>query len=188
MYETKQELVDICHKLYEKDYLVATSGNVSVRTADGFLISPHQIRKDSVQSEQIVECRLDGTPLTTDTLPSCEIPMHKMVYENRKDISAAIHAHPIFCITCTLLKISLSETSLPEATVHIGNSPTVPYVKPGSEEQAKAILPYLSNNCLLLEKHGVLVLGRNLNDAFNRLEQLEYVAKIAYLAKIKMRD
>jgi L-fuculose-phosphate aldolase len=180
--EDRKAIADVCHRLYERRYLVATSGNVSVRTPKGFLITPRQTRKDEVLPGAIVECRPDGAPLDPAGQPSSEVAMHSEVYRRRPDISAAIHAHPHYCLACSLGGISLTEMLLPELAIYIGPVPSVPYSTPGTEEMCAALAPFIEgHNAFLLTRHGVLVLGRDLRDAYNRLEHLEHIANIAYL-------
>lgn len=178
----REAIADVCHRLYEREYLVATSGNVSVKTDRGFLITPQATRKDAVSPNLIVECSHEGTPFDTGNKPSSEIAMHRAVYARRLDIGAAIHAHPQYCLACSLADISLTEMLLPELAIYIGPVPSVPYATPGTDEMSKALDPFLDkHNAFLLSRHGVLVLGVNLEDAFNRLEHLEHVAHVAYL-------
>jgi L-fuculose-phosphate aldolase len=180
----KRAIVGICQRLYDRGYVVATSGNVSVREDESILITPTATRKDSVSAKAIIDCGLDGTPRETGKKPSSEIEMHCAVYNIRSDVGAAIHAHPPFCVACSILGFSLVEPILPELSVYTGPAPTVPFATPGTPAQAKAVTPYLSeHNAMLLERHGVLVLGRDLEEAFSRLEQLEYAAHIIYLVK-----
>ena len=178
----KIAIADICRKLYERGYLVATSGTVSVRNEKTMLITPRATRKDAIDPDLIIECDAKGKPIDPNAKFSTEIEMHREVYRQRKDIFAVIHAHPPFCTACSLASILLTEMVLPELAVYLGPVPTVPYATPGTPELALAVKPYLADhNAMLLMRHGVLVLGRNLEDAFNRLEHLEYVAHVAYL-------
>ncbi len=180
--DPREAIADVCHRLYEQRYLVATSGNISVRTEEGFLLTPATTRKDAVTATSIVACRHDGTPINPAEKPSSEFAMHRDVYRLRPDIHAAIHAHPHYCLACSLAGISLTEMLLPELAIYIGPVPTVPYATPGTEEMCHALDTFLpKHNAFLLSRHGVLVLGRDLEDAFNRLEHLEHIATVAYL-------
>lgn len=180
--EPKTAIADVCHRLYERNYLVATSGNVSVRTNDGFLVTPASTRKDLITAKSIVECKSDGKAIDPDSHPSSETFMHRDVYHTRPDVNAAIHAHPHFCLACSLAEISLTEMLLPELAIYIGPVPLVRYATPGTEEMCDALAPHLpKHNAFLLARHGVLVLGKDLLDAYNRLEHLEHVAHVAYL-------
>jgi L-fuculose-phosphate aldolase len=180
--DVKKAIADVCHRLYERNYLVATSGNVSVRLQDGFLITPSQTRKDAVSHGMIVKCSFDGSPLDRDARPSSEVAMHSEVYAMRPDVRAAIHAHPHFCLACSLADIALTEMTLPELAIYLGPVPIVPYATPGTAEMAEVLRPVLpKHNAFLLKRHGVLVLGSDLEEAYNRLEHLEHMARVAYL-------
>lgn len=182
LFDLKSAIAGICHKLYEHNYLVATSGNVSARTENGFLITPSHTRKDAMTEKLVVECDMEGHPLPSGCHPSSETSMHLRVYKMRPDVGAAIHAHPHYCLACSLADISLTEMLLPELAVYVGPVPSVPYATPGTDEMADVLDPFLKNhNAFLLKRHGVLVLGKDMEDAFNRLEHLEHVAHIAYL-------
>ena len=111
--------------------------------------------------------------------------MHRTVYGARDDINAIVHAHCPYATACTLKKISLEDIIVAEQVIYTGPAPTVPYALPGSADQAKAVEPYLKDhNVMLLERHGVLALGKDLEEALSRMEQLEYTARIAYLAYV----
>ncbi len=190
--QEKTAIAEVCRKLYDRGYLVATSGNVSVRSENHLLITPRATRKDKMEAGLIVECNMSGdsSPCHANTVapegtvprPSTEIAMHLEVYRHRADVHAAIHAHPPYCTACSLASISLTEMLLPELAIYIGPVPTVPYATPGTNELPEALKPYLADhNAFLLMRHGVLVLGKDLEDTFNRLEQLEYIAHVAYL-------
>jgi len=174
---------DICHRLYERNYLVATSGNISARTDSGFRITPTSTRKDSIGETDIVECDFEGRAVDSEKSPSSEFAVHREIYKNRGDIDAAIHAHPHYSLACSIAGIPIKETLLPELEVYIGPIQEVPHAPPGTEELAKTLSPLLlASNTFILERHGVLILGNDLEDAFNRLEHLEHVAQVAYLA------
>jgi L-fuculose-phosphate aldolase len=180
--DDRKAIADVCHRLYERNYLVATSGNVSVRTDGGFLITPATTRKDAVDESSIVECNMAGLPIKPGKRPSSETAMHREAYMHRPDVGAAIHAHPHYCLACALAGIDMETMTLPELAIYIGPVPLVPYATPGTAQMAEVLQPYLKkHNAFLLNRHGVLVLGEDLMDAYNRLEHLEHMARIAHL-------
>jgi L-fuculose-phosphate aldolase len=145
--ELRISMVDVSRRLYDKNYVVATSGNISVRTEGGFLITPSARRKDSLRVEAIVACHASGEPVDSNDSPSSEAPY------------------------------------LTEQAFYTGPAHAVPFAVPGSREVCNAIKKTLSQyNSFILERHGALVLGSDLEHAFNRLEQLEYVADVVYHA------
>ncbi len=178
----KKSIVDVSHRLYDERYLVATSGNISIRQKNGFLITPSDTRKDGLCPRDIVLCNQNGQCSHSKKQASSEWKMHHAVYTHRNDIHAAIHAHPHYCLACSLAEIPLTEMLLPEMAIHIGSVPIVPYAMPGSNDMADVLIPFIHNhNAFLLQRHGVLVIGENMLDAFNRLEHLEHMARVVYL-------
>lgn len=178
----KEDIIKICKQLYERKYITQISGNVSIRTDDNeIIITPSQLRKHELKIDQLCGINSNGTLLTQGKMCSSEYRVHLAVYNNRADVKTVIHSHPQFSIICSLKDISLDRPILPETTSLLGSIPTVPYAPPGSKELAEAIVPYLSDhNALILQRHGVLTFGNNLWEAFDRLEEVEYAASIAY--------
>ncbi len=177
-------IAEACHQLYARGYVVATSGNVSTRIGDGLLITSSAHRKDTLTAKDIVACSMDGVRRALSKHASSELAMHVAAYAARPDITAVIHAHPSYSVACSLAGVSLAEPLLPELLVYTGPVATVPYATPGSPAQAEAVKPFLNDHdALILTRHGVLVLGSDLTDAMSRLEQLEYAARIIYLAR-----
>ena len=180
----RRTIAEACHLLYARGYVVATSGNVSTRMGDGLLITPSAHRKDTLSAKDIVACSMDGARRAVSKHASSELAMHVAAYAARPDIGAVIHAHPSYSVACSLADISLAGPLLPELLVYTGPVATVPYATPGSPAQAEAVKPFLNDHdALVLTRHGVLVLGSDLTDAIGRLEQLEYAARIIYLAR-----
>lgn len=179
----KLQIADICRRLYHTGHVVATSGNISIRKKNGFFITPTMTRKDSVTAGKIIECAINGKPKRGK--PSIEVPMHREIYLKRPDVGAAIHSHSPYCLVCSLAGIPIDDKLLPELVCYIGKIFSAAYATPGTEEMAKAISPHLAGcNAFFLEHHGVLVLGTDIWDAFNRLEHLEHVARISYLVHL----
>jgi len=181
--ENRSAIVDVCRRLHERGYVAATSGNVSVRAGKGFLITPTSMRKDMLNPEIIVMCNASGISVNSEAKPSSELRVHKLIYEQRADVGAIIHAHPRFCLACSLLNVSLAELFLVDQATSLGPTVTVPFAVPGTDEVGNALSDHLHRyNSFILERHGVIVVGENLQCAYNRLEQLEHVASVAYLA------
>ncbi len=177
-------IVEVCKRLYDKDYLVATSGNVSVRTARGFLITPTATRKDFLTKTSPIECDSNGAPFCSKLKPSCECPMHARIYKERPDIHAIIHAHPPYTLASDLAGVDLCRTNMPELVVHVGKIAHVEYATPGSDELASKVAPKVKEaDVLILQQHGVLIVACDILSAFNKLEHLEHLAKVSMLAR-----
>lgn len=179
-----EKMVDVCRRLYDRGYVVGTSGNVSVLLeANRFLVTPRDLRKGDVGVADLVVCdTASGKRVAGILRPTSELAVHHKILMERQDVRAIIHAHPHYCIACSLCEIPLNEVALPELTEYVGEIAIVPYERSGTKELAERIEPYLvKGNCFILEHHGVIVVGKSLDEAFNRLEQMEFIARIAYL-------
>lgn len=112
--------------------------------------------------------------------------MHLQVYAARPEVGAVVHAHPPTAVARTLARRPVVLEAIPEAVVYLGPVPTAPYATPGTEALPASIRPYLGDvrvRALMLERHGSLTLGRDVFDAFNRLDALEHTARLTCAAE-----
>jgi len=111
--------------------------------------------------------------------------MHLMVYEERPDVGAVVHAHPPVATGFAVAGVPIPEKALPEVIVALGEIPLVPYALPGTAELADAIRKYIKTaDAFLLANHGVLTVGRSIEEAYYRMETVEQVAKSVLAARI----
>ena len=109
--------------------------------------------------------------------------MHLEVYRQRKDVTAVIHAHPIYSIALSLTGLTLEDPYIAEALVLLGPVPTTPYATPSSTENRDAISGLIADHdAIVLAHHGSLTVGRDLEEAYERLEVLEHSAETVLLA------
>jgi L-fuculose-phosphate aldolase len=181
-----EELVKICHLMYQKDFIASSEGNVSVRLdLSRILVTPRGVHKGFLRPEHLVVTDLDGHQLSGDLLPSSELQIHLLVYRERLDVTAVIHAHPTMAIACSLTGMSLADGVLPEVIVGLGAIPTAPYSTPGTKEAAEAIRSLIRQfDAIILARHGSVTVGKNLLDAYSKLEMLEHSARILSLARL----
>jgi L-fuculose-phosphate aldolase len=133
--------------------------------------------------EDMVIVDMEGRP-RGQRRPSSELQLHLAVYQHRPDVQAVVHAHPPTAVACTLVGVRLDESLLPEAIITLGAVPTAPFALSGTPAMYKAIAPLLpDHNAILLSHHGALTLGRDLMQAFHRMEQVEHMAKILFMAR-----
>jgi len=181
--ELRREIVKIGHKLYERGYVVATDGNISARLDDGRLIfTPTGKCKGELQEDELVVMHPSDDYSEFAGLTS-EAPMHLEVYQQRQDVKAVIHSHPPYTVALNLAGIDLKWNLLPELILTLGEVPTTPFATPCTPEGAEAIRELIKDhNAIVLYRHGALTVGTNLEEAFHRLERLEFAAKVIYLA------
>ena len=187
MYEReKQELVTICHLLYERNLVAASDGNVSLRVSDTqILLTPSGRNKGLVQADEIVVIGLEGSVVDGAGKVSKEYPMHREIYRRRADIRAVVHTHPVYATAFAMAGKNLPENYLIESRMMLGRTALADYAAPGSLELVDAISPHIQAcSAILLKNHGALTLGKNLEDAFNKMEVLESIAKTIIVSRI----
>lgn len=167
--------------MYARDYISGLSGNLSARLPDGnLLVTPAGVSKSDLKAEQLLVLDPKGNLVDVPAgfEPTSELPMHLEVYRRRADVGGVIHAHPITCVAFSLVGISLEEPIIPEALVMLGPVPTTQYATPSSEEDRDAIAGLIAkHNAIILAHHGTLTVGRDLTEAYLRLETLEHTAR-----------
>lgn len=186
--ELREEICDICHKMWQLGWVAANDGNVSAKLPDGtFLATPTGISKSFITPEKLV--RIDSTGKVLEALegykPSSEIKMHLKCYADRDDVGGVLHAHPPVATGFAVANKPLDEYSMIETVIAIGSVPVTPYGTPSTDEVPKAIEPYLQeHDVMLLQNHGALAVGADVLTAYYRMETLELFAKISLNAHL----
>ena len=180
MEENRALLCRIGGLLYERGHVVGHDGNVSVRLeGDRILITPSGVCKGRMEPDMMVLCDLEGNVLEGDRYPSSEIAMHLEVYRGRPDVNGIVHAHPPAATAFAICGRGLEERYLIETISGLGQVPVAPFGMPSTPEVAESIRPYLAgHSAVLLANHGALTWGKDVWQAFDRMEVLEQTAKV----------
>ncbi len=180
----RQRLVETGQKLYAKGFLAGSDGNSSIRLPDEqFLITPSGLAKGELAPEDLVLLDSHFVKVEGRYQPSSEYKMHQFVYSNRPDISACVHSHAPYCTAFATAGRELPDNILPETVLFVGRICLTEYAPPGTDAVAKTLKPFTGeNNAFLLRNHGLLTIGRNLQEAFWRHETVEHFARIYFLA------
>jgi L-fuculose-phosphate aldolase len=116
--------------------------------------------------------------------PSSEVFMHLQMYKDRPDVQSVCHAHPPYATGFAVAGIALDKCILPEVVIVLGGIPLVEYGTPGTEEFYKPVLKFLPNHdAFLLANHGALTIGKDVFNAYHKMETLEHFAHIAFVAQ-----
>ena len=186
--ELKEQICDICHKMWQLGWVAANDGNISVKLEDGtFLATPTGISQSFITPDKLVHIDENGDVLdgTDGYRPSSEIKMHLRCYKEREDVGAVLHAHPPVATGYAVAHKPLDEYSMIETVIALGSVPVTPYGTPSTYEVRDAIAPYLGeHDALLLMNHGALTVGTDLLTAYYRMETLELFAKISLNAHL----
>ena len=177
----RKQLVKICALLYERELTVSAGGNMSVRlNEDEILITPSGKNKGFLTEDDPLVVNMEGEVVCGRGTPSIETGMHLAIYKANPETNAIIHCHPLNCVALTL-KRRIRTDLTPEGVLLLGDVPTVGYYTPGSEELANAVASKSKSKAILMERHGAVTQGKDLIDAYNRMEELEFQAKLQML-------
>ena len=186
--ELKEQMCDICHKMWQLGWVAANDGNVSVKLDDGnFLVTPTGISKSFITPEKLLIITKDGEIVdgAPGYKPSSEIKMHLRCYRDRDDVGAVVHAHPPAATAFAVAHLPMDRYITIESVITIGSVPLTPYGTPSTDEVPEAVAPYLpEHDVFLLENHGALAVGCDLLTAYYRMETLELSAKVSIYARI----
>jgi len=185
----EQHRRDICiagRWMYERGFIVACEGNLSVRLEDGrILTTPTCMNKGILDPGDLVVTDSNGRQLAGDRKVSSELDMHLLFYRMRPDVQAVCHAHPPTATGFAVAGRSLNQALLPEVIVGLGQIPLVQYATPGTPELSASLEPFVPHyDALLLANHGAVTCGPDLLTAFFRMETIEHSAKITLAAEL----
>jgi L-fuculose-phosphate aldolase len=181
----RRDLLRICHLMYERSYVVASDGNVSMRLDDNrILATPTMTCKGRMTDDLIAVTDLEGHSLN-ERRASSELAMHLLIYRERTDVRAVCHAHPPNGTAFAVAGLPIDQPILSEVILTLGCVPLAEYGTPSTEELTDAMRPLVKHhNALLMANHGAVAYGSDLWQAFDRLETLEHTAKIAILSRV----
>jgi len=178
--EAREMICEIGRRVYNRNYIAANDGNISVKVGvNEIWTTPTGVSKGYMTPDMMVKMDLSGKVLAGKLKPSSEVKMHLRVYNENQEVNAVVHAHPPVATSFAIAGIPLDKPVLPEAIVLLGIVPVAPYALPGTQEVPDSIAPYCkTHNAVLLANHGALTWGRDLMEAYFRMESLEHYATI----------
>ncbi len=178
-FELRKQLTRICHLLYERELIIANAGNVSVRAGRGrFLTTPTGTCKGWIEPADLVVVDDQGRKLSGARPPSSEFDMHRVIYEVRPDVNAIVHAHPALATAFTVAGRSLAAPVLTEGLLTIGVIVTAGYATPGTPALGAGLRDLVrQHDAILLEHHGAVTCGKDLDTAFWAMEIVEHTAR-----------
>ena len=185
-FTVRKEIVEIGRRMYEKEMVAASDGNISFRLNDReIIISPTGSCLGFLKATRLVTIDMDGHPLFASGRPTSEYRLHLEVYRRRPDVRAVVHAHPIFCTAFSVAGVTLDQCVIPEVVFTLGGIPTTAYATPTTEEPPLVIREYIENcDALILDRHGTLTVGETLSEAYFRLEKIEHTARVIMNARL----
>ena len=179
----RELLTDFCTRLYERNLTVSAGGNMSLRINEKeILITPSGRNKGLLAPEDLVKMDLDGNVIDGGR-PSIEHRFHLALYKKNSDINAVVHCHPLYCTTLAVKGERIKSNLTPEGVLLLGDVPMIDYFTPGSDGLVDAIAAQSDKKAMVLRRHGALTQGNSIEDAYDRMEELEFQAHLQILAR-----
>ena len=189
----RHEICRIGKSLFDRGYAHSTAGNISVRTDQGFLITPTDACLGFMEPEQIAFVDLQGQQ-TSGAPASKTLSLHQAIYRSDPEARCVIHTHSTHLVALTLMGAWTPEDILPPITPYyvmkVGHVPLVPYHRPGDPNVAKRVAAMIEEGlradkplrAVMIERLGPNVWHRSLSAAMAALEELEETAKLWLLS------
>ncbi len=175
----RRQIAVIMSRIYQGGMTTTSGGNVSIREANGDIwITPAGVDKGTLTEKDIVRVLPDGRAQGLHR-PSSELPFHRAIYEQRPDLWAIVHAHPPALVAFSIVRQIPNTNVIPQARKVCGKVGYAPYRLPGSEALGASIAQSFAggHDAIIMENHGTVVGGRDLFDAYQRFETLEFSSR-----------
>ena len=186
--ELRCDIVEVGRRLYARGLIGGNEGNISVRRGDALLVTPAGVCKGFLTPDMIVRTDLEGRAQGGGRA-STEVLMHTAVYRRRADVRAVVHAHPPTATGFAAAGIPLDRPLIAEAVVTLGAVPIIPYGQPSTTDLARNVGDAICTaHALLMANHGAITVGDTLARAWERMETVEQLAKVALVTRILGQD
>ena len=183
-FHVKQQIVETAQSLVEKGYLMATGGNLSIRIPgqNAFAVTPSNYDYGKMTPDDVCILDFDLNLIEGALKPSVESALHAGVYVTRADVQAVVHTHQVYASTLALINAPIPAL-FDEQVRFLGRSvEIIPYAPSGTGFLKNAIVKHIKNhnNAYILQNHGALCFGHDVERAAHNVEILEKCA-LAYL-------
>ncbi|MDE0821502.1 MAG: aldolase [Opitutales bacterium] len=181
----REDIARLGKSLFERGLTAGSSGNISVRLDEGWLLTPTNSCMGFLDPATISKLDWQGNLLAGDP-PSKEHFLHNAVYQQRPDSHAVVHLHSTHSVAVSCLPGVNPENVIPPLTAYyvmrVGTLPLVPYFRPGDQKLGVAVGALAGKHAaVLLANHGPVVAGKSLEAAVYAMEELEETAKLYLL-------
>ncbi len=184
--ELRQDIVDIGRLVYQKGWVAANDGNITIRLSpDRILATPTGVSKGMMHVDDLIIVDKQGSKLEGRKECTSEIFMHCTVYNMRPDIHSVLHAHPPVATGFATAGRPLDQALLPEVIIGLGCVPLAAYGLPGTPALTEPMLPLIPKyDAIMMGNHGAVCYGEDVYKAFFKMETVEHFARIALVAEL----
>ncbi len=184
MYQSSQEAKEAIllagNRLYQRGFVAANDGNISARMSDGTVwATPTGVSKAGMRADMLVRLAPDGTVLEGSRRVSSEIALHLAIYRQDASIGGVVHTHSPWATAWAAYGEPFDQAVCLDAALQLGVVPCAPYAPTGSAALAESVVPLVpGHTAALLEHHGAVTWGTDVEQALFRTESLEHSLQI----------
>jgi L-fuculose-phosphate aldolase len=182
--EIKRRICDMGRRLWLKDYTDGNGGNITVRVGDNLVLcTPTLICKGFMTPADMALIDLDGRQLAGLRKRTSEALTHLGIMKRQPAAKACVHAHPPHATAFAIANASVPSCLIPEAEVFLGKIGVAQYQTPGTPENAEEVGRIgVDHQAILMQNHGVIVWGKDVEDAYWKIENLDSYCRTVALA------
>jgi ribulose-5-phosphate 4-epimerase/fuculose-1-phosphate aldolase len=183
----REAIVRIARSMFERGLTHGSTGNISVRVVDGWLMTPTGSSFGDLDPARLSRLDARGAHVGGEA-PTKEAFLHRAMYDEQPRFAAVVHLHSKHSVAVSVLADIDADDVLPPLTAYyvmrVGRLPLVPYFAPGDAQLAEAVRRYAGrHHALLLANHGPVVAGTSLAAAADAIEELEATARLYLLLR-----
>ncbi len=184
--EYARDIVEVGRLVFQKGWVAANDGNISIRLDDErIMCTPTGVSKGMMSVDDIIIVDYEGNKVSGRLERTSEIMMHLTIYNIRPDIDSVVHAHPPTATGFAAAGRALDTALLPEVIIGLGCVPLAGYGLPGTNALTEPMLPLIPKyDALLLGNHGAVSYGKDVMQAYFRMETVEHFARINFVAEM----
>jgi len=173
----RDDLVATARRMSDLGLTPGTSGNVSVRSTSGLIITPSGLAYPELIPDDLVDVRMDGHIRVGQRTPSTEWQLHRDIFAARSDAEAIVHTHSLYCTTLACLRRPIPAIHYMIALAGSDEIPCAEYATFGSPELAANVVRALdTGQASLMANHGMVALGDSLKSALRLAAEIETLA------------
>ncbi len=181
----RAEIIAVGRKLWERQYVDANAGNISVRLGQKYLLcTPTMVSKRDMEPADICLSDLEGNILAGDRPRTSEILLHMEIYRGNPQAQAVVHCHPPAASAFAMTGTTPPGGLISEVEASIGPVAVAPYETPGTRAFAETVRPFVrDHNTILLSNHGIVCWADTVSHAEWLVETYETYCKTYLLAQ-----
>lgn len=192
--QAREDICRVGKSLFDRGYVHATAGNISIKLADGFLITPTDACMGLLDPARLAKLDVNAQPVSGDKA-SKTIALHALIYSSTALFNAPagciIHTHSTHCVALSLKTAApeLLGALTPYFVMKVGRVPVISYHRPGSPSAANEVATTIAHygdrgtplRAVMLPRLGPIVWAASPLAAMAVLEELEETATLACL-------